>query len=210
MQEGAFALIDCLGFKGIWKRNDQTLLLEKLKSVVSKMQVVNDELLAEPPFRLLNREVNITLSQFSDTVAISLRYTSEQTDDTSEQKARNRTKRREKSYLVWLICNSTIRVLDIYLKGEPSLVLRGYITYGDYEHDITKTGGFIVGPAVDDAAENMEVSEGAFVWLRPEAAALYISAVKTQQETIKILYERNDKTRASGGLKAVSSQTTHG
>jgi hypothetical protein len=30
MREGAFALIDCLGFKGIWKRTDTTLLIRKL------------------------------------------------------------------------------------------------------------------------------------------------------------------------------------
>ena len=103
--------------------------------------------------------------------------------------------------MVWLICASTIRVLDIYLKGEPSLVLRGCITYGEYEHKITETGSFIVGPAVDDAAENMEISQGAFVWLRPEAAALYRYAVEIQQETIKILYKRNDKLQLLKGSK---------
>lgn len=194
MQEGAFALIDCLGFRGIWKRKDETLLLKKLRRVMSIMQQVHLRLLAEPPFRLLDREVIITPSLLSDSVAISLRYTRKQKDEKIKE-------RRQKSYLIWLICASTIRVLDIYLKGEPNLVLRGCITYGKYEHKTNKTGSFIVGPAVDDAVANMEVSQGAFVWLLPEAAALYRYAVKIQQETIKILYRRNDKAELLEGSK---------
>jgi hypothetical protein len=72
-------------------------------------------------------------------------------------------------------------------------VLRGCITYGKYEHNTTKTGSFIVGPAVDDAAENMEVSQGAFVWLQPEAAVLYRYAVEIQKKTVRLLYKRGDK-----------------
>jgi hypothetical protein len=202
MHEGAFALIDCLGFRGIWKRNDraltleqhQTLLVEKLKSI---MRRIHPQLIAGLPFHLLRRTFIITPSLLSDSVAISLRYA----DDTSKQKAKNIRERREKSYLVWLLCASTIKVLDLYLKGEPSLVLRGCITYGQYEHDITETGSFIVGPAVDDAATYSEVSQGAFVWLLPEAAALYRYAVEVQQKTIKILYRNKNNPELLEGSK---------
>lgn len=196
MQEGAFALIDCLGFRGIWKRNDQTILLEKLKSIMSKIHNTPG-LLKGLPFHLLARDFIITPSLLSDSVAISLRYE----DDNSSRKTRKISERREKSYLVWLICASTIRVLDLYLKGEPGLVLRGCITYGKYEHNPIETGTFIVGPAVDDCAGNMEVSQGAFVWLDPEAAALYRYALRIQQKTIKLLYKRTDKSELLEGSK---------
>ena len=200
MQQGAFALIDCLGFKGIWKRTDQALLLKKLKSI---MQRIHPQIMAGLPFHLLRRTFIITPSLLSDSVAISLRYEDNiSADDTDEQKAKKkRVKRREKSYLVWLLCASTIKVLDLYLKGEPSLVLRGCITYGQYEHDITETGSFIVGPAVDDAANYSEISQGSFVWLHPEAAALYRSAVRYQQETIKMLYDKGDNPELLEGSK---------
>jgi hypothetical protein len=188
MREGAFALIDCLGFKGIWKRTDQALLLEKLKSIMRKVQ---PQLIAGLPFHLLRKEFIITPSLLSDSVAISLRYEDDSTRD----------KTREKSYLVWLICASTIRVLDLYLKGEPGLVLRGCITYGEYEHNTTETGSFIVGPAVDDAAENMEVCQGAFVWLHPTAAEKYRYALRIQMKTIEILYRTNKHPNLLEGSK---------
>jgi hypothetical protein len=158
MREGAFALIDCLGFKGIWKRTDQTipleehqtLLLGKLKRIMDKIQL---QLIAGLPYHLLRRGVILTASLLSDSVAISLRYEDDDKDDPSKQRAKKIMEKREKSYLVWLICASTVRVLDLYLEDKPSLVLRGCITYGEYEHNTTDTGSFIVGPAVDDAAE---------------------------------------------------------
>jgi hypothetical protein len=207
MREGAFALIDCLGFKGIWKRTDQTLsleehqtlLLEKLRRILDKIHL---QLIAGVPYPLLRRDVILTASLLSDSVAISLRYEDDAgKDDANKQKAKKIGREREKSYLVWLICASTVRVLDLYLKGEPSLVLRGCITYGGYEHNTTETGSFIVGPAVDDAAEKVEISQGAFVWLHPEAAELYRYAVKVQRKTIRILYKRNDKPELLDGSK---------
>jgi hypothetical protein len=201
MHEGAFALIDCLGFKGIWKRTDQALLLEKLRSIMVKIHNTPG-LFRGLPFHLLRRDFIITPSLLSDSVAISLRYEDDPSkDDDSKEEAKKIGERRERSYLVWLICASTIRVLDLYLKGEPGLVLRGCINYGEYEHNIIETGSFIVGPAVDDAAENMEVSQGAFVWLRPEAAALYRYALAIQRKTIRILYKRNDRLELLEGSK---------
>ncbi|HEX8073191.1 MAG TPA: hypothetical protein VF546_24810 [Pyrinomonadaceae bacterium] len=194
MQEGAFALMDCLGFRGIWKRTDQTLLLKKLKSI---LQRIHPQLIAGLPFHLLRRTFIITPSLLSDSVAISLRYA----DETSKQETKKIRDRREKSYLVWLLCASTIKVLDLYLNGEPSLVLRGCITYGQYEHDTTETGSFIVGPAVDDAANFSNISQGAFVWLHPDAAALYRYAVEVQQETVKILYRNDNNPELLEGSK---------
>jgi hypothetical protein len=199
MREGAFALIDCLGFKGIWKRSDETLLLKKLKSIRQQIQL---QLIAGLPYHLLRKDVIIDRSLISDSVAISLRYTDDADEnDVNKQRDKKISEIREKSYLVWLICASTVRVLDLYLEREPSLVLRGCITYGKYEHDTTRTGSFIVGPAVDDAAEKMEVSQGAFVWLHPEAAELYRYAVTVQRKTIRLLYKRNNKPELLEGSK---------
>lgn len=194
MREGAFALIDCLGFKGIWKRPDSALLLKKLQNIGEKIQ---HRIMKEIPYDLLQRRFVIKSSLLSDSVAISLQYK----NDAYQKKAKGGKKRkdkvREKSYLVWLICASTIRILDLYLEGRPSMVLRGCITYGELAHK----ENFIVGPAVDVASENMEVCQGAFVWLHPEAAALYRRAVTSQQETIKILYAKKRRPKIFEGSK---------
>jgi hypothetical protein len=47
----------------------------------------------------------------------------------------------------------------------PSLSYRGCISYGEFE----LSDHFIVGPAVDEAAESMDLAQGAFVWLTPSA-----------------------------------------
>lgn len=156
MREGAFALIDCLGFKGIWKRSDSTALLHKLEGIVKSIE--NQITLKVQAYEHLKEPIKANATLLSDSVAISLQY-----DNCFSASVGY------KSYLIWLICSSTIRVLDLYLEGEPHLVLRGCITYGQYE----SRGNFIVGPAVDDASENVELSQGAFVWLLPVAATLY-------------------------------------
>jgi len=218
MHEGAFALIDCLGFKGIWKRTDEAILLNKLESIVSK---VDQQLLEGVPFHLLQREWTISASLLSDSVAISLRYKDKEKDEKDkgeevdqsntldgepkpeeeETTKERRIKEREKSYLVWLIAASTIKILDLFLEGDPNLLLRGCITYGEHE----KRENFIVGPAVDDAAENFEVAQGAFVWLHPTAAPKYKRSLQAVRNTIKILScTRKDEELLSGSKVALS------
>ena len=43
MQEGAFAFIDCLGFKGIWKRENLNLLLKKLNGIKNLLKNPDDD-----------------------------------------------------------------------------------------------------------------------------------------------------------------------
>lgn len=187
MRDGAFALIDCLGFKGIWKRTDPDLLIDKLRSVVKQVQ---PQIMKGVPYHLLRRSINIDARILSDSVAISLRYT----DPPSKKKIKEE---REQNYLVWLICASTIKILDLYLEGEPRIVLRGCVTFGKH----TNEENFIVGPAVDEAAENMEVAQGSFVRIHPTAEIRYRKCVETTKETIKILSNANKNENLLYGSK---------
>lgn len=196
MHEGAFALIDCLGFKGIWKRTkDDTILLNKLKCIIQQVQ---PQLIAGVPFELLRRKWVISASLLSDSVAISLRYDDE--GGKSKKRTSSKTKEREKSYLVWLLAASTIKILDLFVEDRPNLLLRGCITYGEHEQE----GNFIVGPAVDYAADNLEVAQGAFVWLHPTAAPKYERAVRAVVNTIEILRaSHKDEELLRGSQKAL-------
>jgi hypothetical protein len=164
----------------------------------------------------------ISATLLSDSVAISLRYKDKnesvrqsntlvgkrrpkkQVDKKEKGKGRveeRRVNKREKSYLVWLIAASTIKILDLFLEGEPSLLLRGCITYGEHE----KRENFIVGPAVDIAAENMDAAQGAFVWLHPTAIPKFKRSVQAVRNTIKILScTRKDEELLSGSKFALS------
>lgn len=156
MIEGAFALIDCLGFKGIWRQIDATVLLAKLKRIESAVvEKVKGE---TPAFKYLSYgPVNTHVKLLSDTVAISLQYTPQTDRPVSEP---------QKDLLVALLCGSISAVLDLFIEGEPALVLRGCITFGNHLCE----SNFLVGPAVDEAAEAHNLAEGAFVWLLPDAA----------------------------------------
>ncbi|MGB9178485.1 MAG: hypothetical protein WCB68_04490, partial [Pyrinomonadaceae bacterium] len=185
---------------------DSAPLLDKLQNIVEKIQP--QFLMKGIPYDLLQRRFVIKPSLLSDSVAISLQYkdnaykkevkgNKKGKKSINNKREKRKDKKREKSYLVWLICASTIKILDLYLEDEPSMVLRGCITYGELDHK----ENFIVGPAVDVAAENMEVCQGAFVWLHPEAAAMYRYAVEVQQETIKLLYAKKRRTKLLEGSK---------
>jgi len=141
------------------------------------------------PNEYLKQPLRKKVTLLSDSVAISLQY-----EDCHSQSEGY------KHYLVWLICVTTIKVLDLFLQGEPHLALRGCITYGQY--DVLET--FIFGPAVDDAAENAEISQGAFVWLLPEAASMYRSCIETltHHRDKSSLWELVKRTVAKEGLTA--------
>ncbi len=165
MQEGAFALIDCLGFKGIWRTTKPEIVVSKLKKID---ETVRSQLESADygPFRFQDTsEVKPSLKWFSDridpknvkpdirllsdTVAISLQYTGDK---------KGTDKNLVSVMLVKAMCGVVPRLLDLFLEDEPPLILRGRITYGEHICD----RNFIIGPAVDQAAEYMNIPEGGF------------------------------------------------
>ncbi|MGA2936119.1 MAG: hypothetical protein ABSF52_03355 [Syntrophobacteraceae bacterium] len=69
---------------------------------------------------------------------------------------------------------------SVFIQDNPPLLLRGCITSGEYatEHN------FLIGPAVDNAAEYMNCAQGAFVWFAPSAAIIidkWIDSVCTEK-----------------------------
>jgi hypothetical protein len=98
-------------------------------------------------------DINVRL--LSDTIALSLQLKEENGAKPRES---------EKNFLVGLI-SQIIKVLDLLIKDDRPLVLRGCISFGEHLSE----GNFIAGPAVDEAAEYMNMAEGAFIWLLPSA-----------------------------------------
>jgi hypothetical protein len=159
MQEGAFVLIDCLGFKGIWKRTDPELLLQKFSKLGPSIQERLGQLEMLFSFKGSD-ELRIHNRLLSDTVAISLQLERQEGSEYSDN---------DRQMLVFCACIITPLIMHWFLEGEPPLILRGCVTYG--KHFIENN--FIAGPAVDEAAEYMNLAEGALVWLHPSAATLY-------------------------------------
>lgn len=161
MEEGAFALIDCLGWKGIWRQmgnEDPSPLIRKVARI--------DELLHDQieknngifqDFDKLG--IKATIQLLSDTTAISLKAV-------DGFPAALKSPEDKSGFLILTMCGLVSGILRLFLEEEPPLVLRGCISFGPHTSDRQ----FLVGPAVDRAAEHEPLSEGAFVWLLPDAA----------------------------------------
>jgi hypothetical protein len=160
MQEGAFALIDCLGWKGIWKRTkDPNSAIKKLvRAEKDAKKAVSD---FQRLFKRHNVELKTDITMLSDTIAISCPYI--------DQGEAREIEEFFKGFSVQLVVLVAAKFLQLLIYDQPYIMLRGCIVYG--EHIIENN--FIVGPAVDQAAVSYEIADGAFVWLHPNTFEYY-------------------------------------
>ena len=158
MREGALALIDCLGWKGIWQGIDESVLIAKLDMIQVEVKAEVDKINCEH-HDLSYGSIEAQIRLISDTVAVSIQYENDVplVDDIT------------KAYLVRTASLSVVRIQRLFLDREPRIVLRGCISYGNH----LVVSNFIIGPAVDEAAAHYELAEGAFVWLLPSAGVPY-------------------------------------
>lgn len=71
-------------------------------------------------------------------------------------------------YLRYLVARCVCSILKTAALCDPPLLYRGAITVGRFAMD----ENFLLGPAVDEAAELMDMADGPFVWLAPTARRL--------------------------------------
>jgi hypothetical protein len=155
MKTGAFALLDCLGFKGIWKHVSPDSVIGKLDSIEEWIGM--GEWAKKLTFTTDNPNlISGKLILLSDTIAVSV---------TKNDDAKGLPGLIPIAFMVDLVEEIYTR----FLVDKPHLLLRGCITYG--EHLVSDR--FIIGPAVDRAAEYEKLPNGAFVWLEPAAAKEY-------------------------------------
>lgn len=121
----------------------------------------------------------------SDTIAVSVPVPKTESADSENEEMK-------KAFSIEAACLITVKILDLFIRDEPALTLRGCISYG--EHLVRDN--FIVGPAVDEAAEQQDLAEGAFVWLYPDAAQKYENLLKWRRE---MLSQFNEKLKDLGG-----------
>lgn len=154
MRNGAFALIDCLGFKGSWGRmpnkNPKPIIdkFSRIRSEIDKAQLENQI----PGFEKGFDNVEWKIILLSDSIALSVFV-----DDD-----------KLKSHSLWILMKMISRIMAMYCIDFPQFVVRGCISYGEH----LCWDNFLVGPAVDEAANHYELADGAFVWLLPSAEEL--------------------------------------
>jgi hypothetical protein len=168
MRVGALAMFDALGFKGIWSRpgirENPELVISKLRDLESRVSAFLDRDFGGNRNDAVKNPLNVlgqcSVSFLSDTVVLGVATkTPEELEPHSI---------REENYRGWSLTVAA-RFANFILreaaKSEPSLAYRGCISYGEFALE----NNFIVGRAVDAAAEAMDRAQGAFVWFAPEA-----------------------------------------
>jgi hypothetical protein len=129
MQEGAFALIDCLGFKGVWNRVDNPQLiidkLLKIEKIVNEQLNSTEDLYGAFEFAVLIDKSSMKpfVGFLSDTVVISLEYI--QTSEEIKPKI-------QKAHLIDVLCIILTKVIDLFVEEYPHLTMLGCVTYGQY------------------------------------------------------------------------------
>jgi hypothetical protein len=145
MKTGAVALIDALGFRGIWERHVPDDVLAELNTMKDWLETrVKAQFCLQP-------WIQCEAAFLSDTIAISMAL---------DESAENRD-----ALSVLYLAEVISWVLDRALRSSISLAYRGAIAVGSYE----VSSHVLIGPAIDDAAYAHELAQGAVVWLSPGA-----------------------------------------
>ena len=174
MKFGTIALIDALGFKGIWseRRGGPAKAKAMLRAVQKALETEREW--AEAHWRQITkgervpefaRSIEFTTHFMSDTAAIAA--AAELPAGWENDKDPHSWTRTLSGSTMYMICRALPPALRAAALAETSVAYRGAIACG--EMDLAKD--FTVGPAVDDAATGMEAADGAFVWLMPSALA---------------------------------------
>lgn len=153
-ERGAVVLMDAMGFRGLYKDHSPAEVIKKL------------ELIREHAMRIHRRSsfpnsqgLNLRIGFFSDSVYVCA-------SDTKDDRA----------VLVaaivagYLIGGGSVD-RDQGVDHGVQLAYRGAVAFGDFYVD--DKNSVLVGPAVDEAAENSERACGAFVVLHGEASRLF-------------------------------------
>jgi hypothetical protein len=167
LRAGVVSIIDALGFKGIWKRTPEDpaaamRTLGVVTSVASNVRTYLESALV-PALRATaqGRPPAISVVWLSDSIVIAAELPEEAEGETDGGEE-------FQTVLLDMVCQAAGYVLRMAAQADPPLVYRGAVAAGL----LLVEGGFLIGPAVDEAAELMGLADGAFVWLAASALSI--------------------------------------
>ena len=165
---GVVAMIDALGWKGIWQHEDASKVLDKLEQLELRFQndAIRYRAILDSHFGKYGKSglIRPKVVFLSDTVIYTVKL-----DLSAIPVGKHEESIGNIIDLSTTIINGFTKFAAI---GSP-LIYRGAISYGEY----LDRGNFIIGPAVDDAAEWMNKPDAAVVILTPNASAMRNSVI---------------------------------
>jgi hypothetical protein len=168
MRRGAIALIDVLGFKGIWRRHSEEAVIRSMEALLAASQ--EDAQLATQGVGNLTEFISPVF--LSDTVAFGLAAKPlDEANAALEASGEAELvgpfdEERLDSWTVWHMGNHLAHLMRRALVGEVPLAFRGAVAFGHFG----LTDRFLIGEAVDEAAGFHERPNAAIVGLAPSAA----------------------------------------
>lgn len=165
MRRGALAMIDALGFKGIWQRENADEVMRKMKALPTAADVIMagfQHAFSKLSARTVDPHFSYTF--LSDTIVVAAWVDGPTQDNKGQAYA---------EVLLASFVTSAIISAGAMLKP-PALAYRGCLAFGNFDVEAP----FILGPAVDEAAENMDKADAAIVWMAPSAQAVVDGARK--------------------------------
>jgi hypothetical protein len=202
MRRGAIALIDVLGFKGIWRRHSEEDVIGSLQALLEASQEDARQATAVPA-TMIHFIAPVFLS---DTVAFGL-AAKPVTDANAALEATGEVElvgpfdeSRLNSWTVWHMGNFLAHLMRRALLGKVPLAFRGAVAFGRFG----MTDRFLIGEAVDEAANFHECPHGAIVGLAPSAAKFEQAEVPS---SVSKFVKYSIPTKARDGATAVAWDT---
>jgi len=159
---GSVALVDALGWKGIWRRFSVSELAQKLDALEkgAKIQVprtrakLKDEVTSA--LHPSGIELDVEVSFLSDTIAIGASFdVPEASEDVRESE--------HCAYARAVVVDLVAELIRHAATDHPPLIYRGAIASGRLHMQRT----MLIGEAVDRAAELMNMPDDSFIWCDP-------------------------------------------
>jgi len=172
MHFGTIALIDALGFKGIWNdhrggASNARATLRAVKSVLDAERAGAAEhwrsMTAHENVPQFAKGIRFTCHFMSDTAAIAA--TVPLPGPGEDYPGKRAWAPMVLNASIYVICRALAPAIRAAALSPTPIAYRGAIACGEMEID----DEFTIGPAVDDAASGMEAADGAFVWFMPSA-----------------------------------------
>jgi hypothetical protein len=212
MLRGVVAMIDALGFKGIWgndPENPSTSVLETLKRIGEAAQATGTEAKAYLKRDALPATVvrlvkapDLKVVQLSDTLVVAAgrirrdRAVWGRHEPELQGFSQKVLEHVVDGYMRYLVCRCVSQILRTAALCDTPLTYRGVVTCGMFAID----DRFLLGPAVDEAASLIEVADGPFVWIAPSADRDEHSFVDSELKPWKTIAVRHD-VPLKGGQK---------
>jgi hypothetical protein len=147
MKSGFVAFVDILGYKGIWQEafNPVERLINLRRATNSTYEDFMNDLTIKP----LTKKLNFQFCFFSDTIAI-FSETINSEDNTSSQV----------NHSIFCLLGTILQSINYTVIFYLNRSVRGVVTYGKYYAEDV----FIMGPAVDEAANCQPIADAATIW----------------------------------------------